>query len=101
MTRKEGEFTLYLYFRWDEHAKYDIPAMIDHVCNTTGQERIQYIGHSMGVTAFVGALNEHPNIASKIKMAHFMAPVVYMSGLKAKYGSLFQLLTILAGGQVC
>ena len=74
--------------------------MIDHVCNTTGKGRIQYIGYSMGVTAFVGALNEHPSMAGKIKIAHFLAPVVYLSGLKAKYGHLIRLLTILAGGQV-
>ena len=90
MISKEEEFSLYRYFRWDEHAKYDIPAMIDHVCNTTGKGRIQYIGYSMGVTAFVGALNEHPRIAGKIKMAHFLAPVVYLSGVKAKYGHLMQ-----------
>ena len=69
--------------------------MIDHVCKTTGQDRIQYIGYSMGVTAFVGALNEHPRIAGKIKMAHFLAPVVYLSGVKAKYGHLMQLYSMI------
>ena len=82
-------------FSWDEHAKYDIPAMIDHVCKTTGQDRIQYIGHSMGVTAFIGALNEHPSLAGKIKMAHFMAPVVYLSGLKTKYGHFMPILNMI------
>ena len=58
--------------------------MIDYVCNTTGQDEIQYIGYSMGVTAFIGALNEHPRLTSRVKMAHFLAPVVYLAGLKAK-----------------
>ena len=72
--------------------------MIDYVCKTTGQDKIQYIGYSMGVTGFIGALNEYPNIASKVKMAHFLAPVAYLSGLKAKLANVMPFLNII---QVC
>ena len=69
--------------------------MIDYVCNTTGQEKIQYIGYSMGVTGFIGAMNEHPHIASKVKMAHFLAPVAYLAGLKTKLAHVMPFLNII------
>ena len=66
-------------FRWDQAGYYDIPAMIDHVRNVTGQERIQYVGFSMGTTGFMVAANEHPeDMADKIKMAHLLAPIAYI-----------------------
>ena len=53
--------------------------MIDHVRNVTGQERIQYVGFSMGTTGFMVAANEHPEeIERKVKMAHLMAPIAYI-----------------------
>ena len=35
-------------FSWDEMAKYDLPAMIEHVTNVTKQPKIFYVGHSQG-----------------------------------------------------
>ncbi|CAG0909084.1 unnamed protein product, partial [Cyprideis torosa] len=37
---------------FDEHGKYDIPAMINHVKKSTGQEKMFYVGHSMGTMMF-------------------------------------------------
>merc|ERR1712080_581750 len=34
-------------FTWDQMAKYDIPAMIEKVLEVTGQDELQYAGHSM------------------------------------------------------
>ena len=44
----------------------------------TGQERMQFIGFGMGVTAFVVTMNELPEYADNVKMAHFMAPATYL-----------------------
>ena len=64
---------------WDQAGYHDIPAMIDHVRNITGQERIQYVGFSMGTTGFMVAANEHPEeMAEKVKMAHLLAPIAYI-----------------------
>jgi len=40
-------------FTWDEMAHYDLPAMIEKALKITGQNELQYIGHSMGTTAFI------------------------------------------------
>ena len=60
--------------------------MIDHVRNITGQERIQYVGFSMGTTGFMVAANERPDaMAGKVKMAHLMAPIAYIQGWAKKW----------------
>ena len=70
-------------FSWDQAGYYDIPAMIDHVLNVTGQDSLQYVGFSMGTTGFMVAANEHQEeIADKVKMAHLVAPVAYVQYMR-------------------
>ena len=38
---------------FDETGEFDLPAMIDKVRETSGQEKIFYVGHSMGTTSFM------------------------------------------------
>jgi len=65
-------------FSWDQHAEFDLPAMIGYVTNHTGQDKIQYIGHSMGTTAFMAMSATHPEVYQSISLAHFFAPVAYV-----------------------
>ena len=60
---------------WDEHGNYDIPAMIDQIISVTEQEKIFYIGHSMGTTGFMVMANDKPAYQDKIHLASFLAPV--------------------------
>ena len=41
----------------------------------TGQSDLQYIGHSMGTTAFMAMHHYRLDIAAKVRLAHFLAPV--------------------------
>ena len=59
--------------------------MIDHIRDVTGQDKIQYIGYSMGTTGFMVAVNEHPEIAEKVKMAHMLAPVAYVEHMRTPF----------------
>ena len=43
---------LYLEFlltRFDEMAKYDLPAFVEYILNTTRASQLSYIGHSQGI----------------------------------------------------
>lgn len=55
---------------------HDLPAMIDYIAKTTGQ-KILYLGHSMGTTAFFVMASERPEYQDKIQAMFAMAPVAY------------------------
>ncbi|XP_016126097.1 putative lysosomal acid lipase/cholesteryl ester hydrolase [Sinocyclocheilus grahami] len=65
----------YWQFSHDELAKKDLPAVINFITKTTGQEQIFYVGHSQGTTIAFIAFSTMPELASKIKMFFALAPV--------------------------
>lgn len=71
----------YWNFSWHEMGVFDLPACIDYVLSATGAQKLQYIGHSQGTSAFFVMLSERPEYNSKIKMMHALAPVAYMSNV--------------------
>ncbi|XP_047993675.1 lipase 3-like [Leguminivora glycinivorella] len=66
-------------FSWDEIGNIDLPIMIDYTLKTTGQERLHYIGHSQGTTAFFVMASLRPEYNQKIISMHAMAPVAYLA----------------------
>ena len=51
---------------WDQMGDLDIPAMVEKILTTTGHSKIHYVGHSMGTTGFMVAINKHPELAEKV-----------------------------------
>ncbi|XP_056153129.1 gastric triacylglycerol lipase [Lampris incognitus] len=62
-------------FSFDEMAQKDLPAVVDYILKTTGQEQIFYMGHSQGTTIAFVAFSTMPELASKIKLFIGLAPV--------------------------
>ncbi|XP_073821422.1 lipase 3-like [Musca autumnalis] len=73
-------------FSWHEIGYYDIAAMIDYALatNDQGQTAIHYIGHSQGTTVFFALMSSRPEYNAKIKTAHMLAPVAFMSNMSDK-----------------
>ncbi|MBN3276480.1 LICH hydrolase, partial [Polyodon spathula] len=69
----------YWAFSFDEMAKKDLPAVINFITKSTGQEQIYYVGHSQGTTIAFIAFSTMPELASKIKMFFALAPVATIS----------------------
>ncbi|XP_015984720.2 lipase member N isoform X2 [Rousettus aegyptiacus] len=63
-------------FSFDEMAKYDLPGIIDFIVNKTGQEKLYFIGHSLGTTIGFVAFSTMPEVAQRIKMNFALGPVV-------------------------
>uniref|UniRef100_A0A1L8DQ21 Lipase n=1 Tax=Nyssomyia neivai TaxID=330878 RepID=A0A1L8DQ21_9DIPT len=72
-------------FSWHEIGIHDIPAMIDYVTRTTGQQRMHYVGHSQGTTSMFIMLSERPEYNDRIKSAHALAPVAFMNNLRSPF----------------
>ena len=69
-------------FSFDELAKYDVPANIAAIRETTGQDKIIYIGHSQGTSQMFAALSDaeiRPKVAPFIKQFNALAPIVFLN----------------------
>lgn len=66
-------------FSWHEMGVYDLPAFIDYILTATGEQRLQYIGHSQGTTEFFVMASEKPEFLHKVDMMHALAPIAYLS----------------------
>ena len=71
-TTSDKEFFDYSFY---EMGKYDLPAMIDRVLNETGEERLAYIGNSLGSTQMFSALAEGHVNSDKLEVYIALAPV--------------------------
>lgn len=78
----------YWQFSHDELAKKDLPAVINFITKTTGQEQIFYVGHSQGTTIAFIAFSTMPELASKIKMFFALAPVATVGLTKSPMSKL-------------
>jgi len=56
--------------------------MIDYIVKTTGREKMFYLGHSQGTTAFFVMSTELPEYQHKIQAMFALAPVAYCSRLR-------------------
>ncbi|XP_026468821.1 lipase 3-like [Ctenocephalides felis] len=72
-------------FTWHHIGMYDVPAMIDHALNVTGEKRLHYVGHSQGTTAFFVMASQKQSYNSKIASMQAMAPIAYMSHCKSPF----------------
>lgn len=65
----------YWSFSWHQIGVYDLPAVIDHILDTTKQKQLNYIGFSQGTTSFLVMASSRPDYNDKIHDAHLLAPV--------------------------
>ena len=67
------------FFSWEEIGVYDLPAIIDHIVDETGYDKITYMGHSQGVTCLMAGSTLRPDyFNAKINLAINLAPPISM-----------------------
>lgn len=63
-------------------AKYDLPAMLDYVLRYTGQEKLVYVGHSMGTTVFFAMMSAQPEYyQQRVATMVALAPVATLTSI--------------------
>jgi len=74
----------YWQFTWDEMGKYDLPAALNYVIEQTGgEEKIFYVGHSMGSTTYMLMNSLDPTWSDKVEVATFFAPIAYVEHMSS------------------
>ncbi|KOB73732.1 Yolk polypeptide 2 [Operophtera brumata] len=69
----------YWLFSTDQIALHDVPAMMDYALTTSGQEKLHYVGHALGTTAFFALAASYPAYNEKIISMHALSPMAYMT----------------------
>jgi pimeloyl-ACP methyl ester carboxylesterase len=62
---------------------YDVPAMTSLILKETGHPKLSFVGHSMGTTLFFVFCTMRPELQSRIREMHALAPVVFTSNCKS------------------
>jgi predicted alpha/beta hydrolase len=65
-----------LFFSWDEMGTYDIPASIGKILEVSGQQKLFYIGHSMGTTGFMVTRFLRSQVTSRVARWYVLKPKV-------------------------
>jgi len=73
--------TAFWAFSWDEMAKYDLPAKLGFVLNTTGASNLTYVGHSEGTETAFAAFSTNTALAAKINLFVALAPVAFLGNI--------------------
>ena len=61
---------------------YDVPAEIDYILQSTGHNKLYYIGHSMGTTMFFVTMSQRPQYNHKIHAMIAFAPAAAFTRTK-------------------
>ena len=76
---------MFLHYSFDEHIKYDLPAMLNYALEVSGQDQLSYVGHSQGTAMGFGGFSSMPELAAKVKLFVALAPVANVSYVKGTF----------------
>ena len=72
----------YWRFSFDHIAKYDLPAAFNYVASRTGQQKLFYVGHSLGTTVGFAGFSKYPELAARVKVFAALAPVAKVANIR-------------------
>lgn len=65
----------------DDFALSDIPAVIDYIRDTTGAQKVGYIGHSQATFSIFALMSTRPDYADIVEPVIAVAPVAFFDGI--------------------
>ncbi|XP_068082721.1 lipase 3 [Anabrus simplex] len=79
----------YWNFSWHEMGIYDLPVITDYILQRTGQEKLSFIGHSMGASMFFVMTSEMPEYNKKFNFMIALTPAVYIEYCRSPVPKMF------------
>ncbi|XP_075250394.1 lysosomal acid lipase/cholesteryl ester hydrolase-like [Convolutriloba macropyga] len=77
-------------FSFQQMAQYDLPAIVNYVIDTTGRQKIFYVGHSQGTLMAFLQMSEDLTLQDKIETAFMLTPVYSLTSMKSPLKYLLQ-----------
>lgn len=81
--RSHADSLRYWNYSFHEIGVYDLPAMIAYALRRTGAQRLHYVAHSQGCSAFFVMATERPDMNARIATMNALAPAVFMGNVNA------------------
>lgn len=72
----------YWNYTFDEHGRFDVPAIIDYILRSTGHSKLFYVGHSQGSTNYFVMGSLRPEYNDKVRLAVMLGPVAWMKNFE-------------------
>lgn len=69
----------------------DLPAVVKHILAVTKQEKLSYVGYSLGCTIFFIAMIEHPELNDAVESMFALAPASNLASIGGLLGFLGRL----------
>lgn len=68
----------YWDWSWDELASNDLSAVVQYVYAQSGQQRLHYVGHSLGTLIAFAALSQRQQLGM-LRSAGLLSPIAYLN----------------------
>ncbi|XP_004489603.1 triacylglycerol lipase 2-like [Cicer arietinum] len=75
----------YWNWSWDELVTDEMPAIVDFVYNQSGQQKINYVGHSLGTLVALASFSKGI-LVDQLKSAVLLSPIAYLSHMTTELG---------------
>lgn len=72
-------------FSWHEIGYYDMPSVVDMILQETNVKKLDFIGHSQGVTSFLVLNVLRPKYQKYFRTVIAMSPIAFLSNIQNTY----------------
>ncbi|KAI5012837.1 hypothetical protein ZWY2020_025103 [Hordeum vulgare] len=69
----------YWNWSWDELASNDLSAMLQYVYDQSAQQKVHYVGHSLGTLIALAALSDQQQHVSMLRSAGLLSPIAFLN----------------------
>lgn len=69
----------YWNWSWDELASNDLSAMLQYVYDQAGQQKVHYVGHSLGTLIALAALSDQQPHVGMLRSAGLLSPIAFLN----------------------
>jgi len=75
---------LFFFCSIDEWAYYDVPAMMDYVCNNTKYDKMYVVTYSLSSAILLATASARPEYNDKIIVSYHLAPFLAFTNIKSR-----------------
>uniref|UniRef100_I1PJU5 Partial AB-hydrolase lipase domain-containing protein n=1 Tax=Oryza glaberrima TaxID=4538 RepID=I1PJU5_ORYGL len=76
-------FIAYWNWSWDELSSKDLSAVVQYVYSQAGQQKMHYVGHSLGTLIALAALSDQQQQIGMLRSAGLLSPIAFLDKMSS------------------